>query len=84
MMIFWFRRAEMFQVDDLIDYLDGKSVVGQHHAAMFPVTRSIDIMDKRLEFARFAMNLEQASTSMAQAFTVIAQPGEEQELASPG
>ena len=75
---FW--RAETFHVDDLIDYLDGKSVVGQHHAAMFPVTRSIDIMDKRLEFAQFAMDLERASTSMAQAFAVVAQPGEEKEL----
>ena len=75
---FW--RAETFQVDDLIDYLDGKSVVGQHHAAMFPVTRSIAIMDKGLEFAQFAMNLEQASTSMAQVFAVVAQPGEKKEL----
>jgi hypothetical protein len=77
---FW--RAEKFQIDDLIDYLNGKSVVGQHHAAMFPVTRSIDIMGKKLEFAQFAMNLEQASTSMAQAFDVVVEPGEEGEQAS--
>lgn len=76
---FW--RSETFQVDDLIDYLDGKSIVGQHHAAMFPVTYSIDIMDKKLHFAQFAMNLEQASTSMAQAFAVVARLGEEKELA---
>ena len=76
---FW--RTEVFQVDDLIDYLDGKSVVGQHHAAMFPVTRSINIMGSKLEFAQFAMNLEQASMSMAQTFTVV--PKSEDEDPAP-
>ncbi len=74
---FW--RTETFQVDDLIDYLDGKSVVGHHHAAMFPVTRSIDIMDSKLQFAQFAMDLEQASMSMARAFAVLLKSENEEE-----
>jgi len=77
---FW--RSETFQVEDLVDYLEGRSIVGQQHAAMFPVTYSIDIADKRLHFAQFAMNLEQASTSMAQAFGVVAQPDEKKGLTS--
>jgi len=63
---FW--RSEAFQVGDLIDYLEGTSVVGQQHAAMHPVTRSIDIRGRKLDFAQFAMNLEKAAKSMAEAW----------------
>lgn len=59
---FW--RAETFQVDDLIDYLEGKSVVELQHAAMVPVTRSVNIKGRKLEFAQFAMDIEKAAESM--------------------
>ena len=44
------------------------------------MTYSIDIADKRLHFTQFVMNPEQASTSMAQAFDVVAHPDEEKDL----
>lgn len=64
---FW--RSNAFQIDDLIDYLEGKSVVAQQHAAMHPVTRSIGIRGRRLEFAQFAMDLEKAAKSMAEEYS---------------
>lgn len=52
---FW--RAEAFEVTDLLDYLDGKSVLRTQHAAMTPVRRCINLKGRRLEFAQFAMDL---------------------------
>ena len=63
---FW--RSEIFQVDDLIDYLEGKSVVELQHEAMLPVKRTIDIQGRKLEFAQFAMEIEKAAESMERAF----------------
>lgn len=63
---FW--RSETFQVDDLIDYLKGKSVVELQHAAMFSFTRSINIKGRKLEFAQYAMDIEKAAESMECAF----------------
>lgn len=69
---FW--RSSSFQVDDLIDYLSGQSVIQLHHAAMFAVTRNIDIKTKALEFAQYAMDLKHASELAENAFMVLDAP----------
>ena len=63
---FW--HSDAFQADDLIDYLEGKSVVGQQHAAMHPVKRSIEIRGRKLEFAQFAMDLDEAAKAMDEVY----------------
>lgn len=52
---FW--REKTFDVADLLDYLDAKSVLLTQHAAMVPARRSIALRDRQLEFAQFEMNL---------------------------
>lgn len=66
---FW--RSENFKVTDLLDYLDGKSVLQMQHAAMTPTTREITLKDRRLKFAQFAMDLEDARRLTEESFDVI-------------
>lgn len=66
---FW--RAATFQVDDFIDYLEGNALIAQHHAAMEPVVRTINVRGKTLAFSEYSMDLEKAAESMAQTFTVV-------------
>ena len=63
---FW--RAEAFEVADLLDYLDGKSVLQMQHAAMAPVKRGITLKDCRLEFAQFVMDLADMGRLIEESF----------------
>lgn len=63
---FW--RAEAFEVADLLDYLDGKSVLQAQHAAMAPTTRSITLKDRQLEFAQFVMDLADMGRLIEESF----------------
>ena len=69
---FW--RAEAFEVDDLLDYLDGKSVLQTQHAAMAPARRGIALKDRRLEFAQFVMNLEDMARLLEESFDAAQDP----------
>lgn len=66
---FW--RAEAFEVADLLDYLDGKSVLQTQHAAMSPVRRSITLRDRRLEFAHFVMDLADMERLAEESFDAV-------------
>ena len=66
---FW--RAEAFEVADLLDYLDGKSVLQTQHAAMYPVRRGITLRDRRLEFAQFVMDLEDMESLLEESFDAV-------------
>lgn len=66
---FW--RAETFEVVDLLDYLDGKSVLQAQHAAMVPVSRFITLNGRRLEFAQFAMDSEGINRHFEEAFDTV-------------
>lgn len=63
---FW--RTESFDVADLLDYLDGKSVLQVQHAAMAPARRGIALMNSRLEFAQFAMDLAEKGRHFEEVF----------------
>ncbi len=77
---FW--RAEVFDIADLIDYLDGKSMIQQQHAGMIPVTRRIDILGRKLDFAQFAMDMEEVARSMTEAYEAIPSSDTEDEDAA--
>lgn len=66
---FW--RTEAFMVDDLLDYLDGKSVLQTQHAAMTPVTRSIALKGRQLELAQFSMDLPEMGRLVTESFEAI-------------
>jgi hypothetical protein len=63
---FW--RTEAFEVADLLDYLDGKSVLKTQHTAMAPQTRRITLRDRRLEFAQYKMELTEMDRLLAESF----------------
>lgn len=65
---FW--RSETFEVKDLLDYLDCKSVLQMQHTAMTPTTREITLKDRQLKFAQFAMDLEDARRFVEESFDV--------------
>lgn len=52
---FW--GTETFEISDLLDYLDGKSVIEAQHAAMSSTIRGVTLKGRRLEFAGFKMDL---------------------------
>ncbi|MPS81654.1 MAG: endonuclease [Achromobacter sp.] len=52
---FW--RADAFQVADLVDYLDGESLLRTQHEAMRPTKAGINLNEHRLEFAQYEMGL---------------------------
>jgi len=66
---FW--RAEAFEVADLLDYLDGKSVLQTQHAAMATARRGITLKDHRLEFAQFVMDLEVMGRLLEESFDPV-------------
>lgn len=66
---FW--RTEAFEVADLLDYLDGKSVLQTQHAAMPPAMRGITLRDRRLEFAQFVMDLADMDRFLAESFDAV-------------
>lgn len=66
---FW--RAEAFEVSDLLDYLDGKSVLQTQHAAMAPAKRGIALKDRRLEFAHFVMDLTDVGRLLEESFDAV-------------
>lgn len=66
---FW--RADTFEVADLLDYLDGKSVIHAQHAAMVPATRGISLKDRRLEFAHFVMDLKDMDRIVEESFNEV-------------
>jgi hypothetical protein len=59
---------ETFEVTDLLNYLDGKSVVGTQHAAMSSHIRRITLKDRRLEFAQFKMDLTDHDRLLKESF----------------
>jgi hypothetical protein len=63
---FW--RTEKFEVADLLDYLDGKSVLETQHAAMAPAIRGINVGNRRLEFSQFTMDLTDMSRLLTESF----------------
>jgi len=69
---FW--RAEAFQVDDLTDYLDGKSVIQTQHAAMAPARRGIDLKHRRLESAQVRTALEDMARLLEATFEAAPAP----------
>lgn len=66
---FW--RTEKFEVADLLDYLDGKSVLQTQHAAMAPVMRGITLRDRRLEFAQFKIDLADMDSLLAESADAV-------------
>lgn len=66
---FW--RAEHFEVADLLDYLEAKSVLQPQHAAMAPSKRGILLRGRRLEFAEFSMDLEDMGRHVEETFSEI-------------
>lgn len=66
---FW--RDEAFEVADLLDYLNGKSVLQTQHAAMAPVRRGITLKDRRLEFAQFVMDLADMDRLLEDSFDAV-------------
>lgn len=66
---FW--RAEAFEVADLLDYLDGKSVLLTQHAAMASARRGITLKDRRLEFAQFVMDLAGMGRLLEESFDAV-------------
>jgi hypothetical protein len=66
---FW--RAEAFEVTDLLDYLDGKSVLQTQHAVMAPARRGITLKDRRLEFEQFAMDLADMDSLLKESFDAV-------------
>lgn len=77
---FW--RANAFEIADLIDYLGGKSVIQTQHAAMAPVTRSVDFRGRKLELARFVMDLEDAGRLIDDTFEPIPRSGGSEDAAA--
>lgn len=63
---FW--HAEAFEVSDLLDYLDGTSVLKLQHAAMTPIRRGITLMDRQLEFAQFVMDTAEMTRLIEKSF----------------
>jgi hypothetical protein len=63
---FW--GTETFEITDLLNYLDGKSVLDTQHAAMSPTVRGITLKDRRLEFAEFKMDLTDHDRLMKETF----------------
>lgn len=70
---FW--RTEKFEVADLLDYLDGKSVLQTQHSAMVPTTRSISLNDRLLEFAQFAMDLTNMERVVTETYEAACESG---------
>ena len=66
---FW--RAEAFDVSDLLDYLDGTSVLKPQHAAMTPTRRRIALLDRQLEFAQFVMDTVEMNRLLEESFDVV-------------
>lgn len=66
---FW--RNEAFEVADLLDYLDGKSVVETQHAAMVPAIRGVFLKDRRLEFAQFEMDLSDMDRRLEESYNAV-------------
>lgn len=66
---FW--RAETFEVGDLLDYLDGKSVLQTQHAAMAPTRRGITLKDRQLEFAQFVLDLADMGRLIEESFDAV-------------
>jgi len=66
---FW--RNEAFEVVDLLDYLDGKSVLQTQHAAMVPAIRGVTLKDRRLEFAQFEMDLSDMDRRLEESFNTV-------------
>jgi hypothetical protein len=66
---FW--RNEAFEVVDLLDYLDGKSVLQTQHAAMVPAIRGATLKDCRLEFAQFEMDLSDMDRRLEESFNTF-------------
>lgn len=56
---FW--RGDTFHADDLVHYLDGRSIAGSQFAQLQPTTRTIKLMSRFLCFETFYMDVEQAA-----------------------
>lgn len=63
---FW--GSETFEITDLLNYLDGESVVETQHAAMSPTIRGVTLKDRRLEFAEYKMDLTDHDRLMKETF----------------
>ena len=66
---FW--HSEKFEVSDLLDYLDGKSVLQTQHAAMVPTKRGISLKEGRLEFAQFVLDLQKMERDIKESFDTV-------------
>jgi len=72
---FW--RGSTFHADDLVDYLEGKSVIQAQMDALVPVHRTFDIRGRVLVFEEFAMNIEIALKIVDEQFRILpANPAE--------
>jgi len=66
---FW--RGDEFHADDLVDYLEGKSVVQAQIGALIPVFRSFDFRGRVLAFEEFAMNMKDAVRIVDEQFRIV-------------
>ncbi|GEQ78072.1 hypothetical protein CTTA_5077 [Comamonas testosteroni] len=66
---FW--NTETFEVGDLIDYLEGKSILQTQHGAMVPHRRGINLKERRLEFAQFVMDMPKMDLLLNESFAVV-------------
>jgi len=70
---FW--KGDEFHADDLIDYLEGKSVVQVQIEALVPDYRRFEIRGRTLTFKEFAMNLESAVRVVDEQFRIVSVNG---------
>ena len=66
---FW--RGNEFHADDLVDYLEGKSVVQAQIGALIPAFRSFDFRGRILAFEEFALNMEDAVRIIDEQFRIV-------------
>lgn len=66
---FW--RGDEFNAEDLVDYLEGKSVVQARIGALIPAYRSLDFRGRQLVFEEFAMSMDDAIRIVDEQFRIV-------------
>lgn len=66
---FW--RGDKFHADDLVDYLEGKSVVQAQIGALIPASRRFDLCGRVLAFEEFAMDMNDAVRIVDEQFRIV-------------
>lgn len=70
---FW--RGEEFHSEDLVDYLEGKSVIQAQVGALIPSVRTFSLRGRMLTFEEFAMDVEDAVRIANEQFRIVPADG---------